>query len=166
MVAALALSACSGSSEPRAAPASTSGTPTTSTSEVALASAKEACRLGSGTRTGVDSLRTALALRGEDTSGLTNDAVLQRWVQLMRQTGDAAAFDLLRTAEIQDADDAADATAGAAALDPRWEQLHQGLSNYASYARGRGRGASPAGLDRWTEDIRLGCERVRALASP
>lgn len=105
-----------------------------------------------------------MALRGEDASGLTNDAVLERWAQVMRQMGEPAAFDLLRVAEIQEADDAASAAAKAAALDPRWEQLHQGLSNYASYARGRGRGASPAGLDRWTEDIRRGCERVRALA--
>lgn len=161
---ALVTAGCAGSSSPSTAPSvPSSTTSTTSVADVALAAAKEACRLGANTRTGVDTLRTALALRGEDASGLSNEAVVQRWGQIQRQIGEDAAYALQERADVQESSGAAEAAAKAAALDPRWEQLHRGLSNYATYVRGRGRGANPSGLDRWLEDIRLGCERVRAL---
>ena len=160
---AVVTSGCSGSSSPSAAPTTLATTSTTSASDAALMAATEACRLGGVKRNGVDSLRTALALRGESPSAMTDDAVIRRWRQLVDQLGPEATDALMQRGDAQDASGAAAAAAKAAALDPRWEQLHRGLSNYATYVAGRGRGASSTGIDRWFEDIRLGCERARAL---
>lgn len=164
VVVAVVTSGCLGSSSPSSTPTTLAPTTsTTSASDAAIVAAKEACRLGGDKRNGVDSLRTALALRGESPSAMTDDAVIRRWRQLVDQLGPEATDALMQRGDTQDASGAAAAAAKAAALDPRWEQLHRGLSNYATYVAGRGRGASSTGIDRWFEDIRLGCERVRAL---
>ncbi len=161
----LALAACSsGGAGPAAVVGTTS---TTSAAAEALAAAKEACLLGdtSSTKASFDLYRTALALRGESTAGLSDDAVLARWSQVATQLG-RASDSLLRQAAIQNYGKARDAAAGAAALDPRWEQLHRGLSAYAAYHESEFARPTDAETKAWFEDIRLGCERARALSGP
>jgi hypothetical protein len=157
----LVMAGCSaGSSAPPAT------TPTTSTTSAALDAAREACQQGDTTsaNTTASVQRLALGLAGVSTTGLSNEAVAERWVRLLQQPGNVDTSDLNRRAAAQVYGGAAAAAARAAALDPRWNDLHRGLSAYAAYWVNRS-SPSDAESKRWFEDIRLGCERARA-ASP
>lgn len=114
------------------------------------------------TRTGIDCLRQALALRGESTASLTNDAaVIARWRQVVAQIGGDGADELQRQANAANYERATGG--GRPGGRPRRPvgAVAPGMSNYARYLGSRA-GRSNAEVDRWFEDIRLGCERARA----
>ena len=168
VVMAIALAGCSSDGAERGSPPPAEATSTTtSPAAVASAAAREACSLGdtSSGSTNVGILRRALTLRGENVAGLNNDAVIARWRQLSDQIGKAA-DDLQRQAAVMTYGEAKDAAAKAAALDPRWEQLHRGLSAYAAYLGSQFARPSDAEVKGWFEGIRLGCERARAAPGP
>jgi hypothetical protein len=48
----------------------------------------------------------------------------------------------------------------------QWGQLHSGLSGYADYLGSEFASPTDAETKGWFEDIRLGCERARALGGP
>jgi hypothetical protein len=150
-----------GCSAGSSAPAAT--TPTTSTTSAALDAAREACRQGDTTSANTTAAiqRIALGLTGVSTIGLSNEAVDERWVRFLQQPGNIDTSDLNRRAAAQVYGGAAAAAARAAALDPRWGDLHRGLSAYAAFWVNRSR-PSDAESKGWFEDIRLGCERARA----
>jgi hypothetical protein len=138
---------------------------TTTLPDAALAAAAEACRFGDGaTRTGVDTLRTALERRGERTASMSNDAVIRRWLAVVDEIGDDAADELQRAAAASDYRRATEAAARAAALDSRWDKLHRGLSEYTSYLESPLPPSSGDEVKAWFTDVRVACERVRALS--
>ena len=165
---AIGLAGCSsGGGGPTASAPPAEATSTTSPAATASAAAREECSLGdtSSGSTNVGILRRTLTLRGENVAGLSGDAVVARWGQLVREIGKAS-DDLQRPVRVTTFGNARDAAAKAAALDPRWEQLHRGLSAYAAYLGCEFARPTDAEVKGWFEDIRLGCERARAARGP
>lgn len=168
----LALAACGQTDSPpeaavatSAPAASTTQTTAPSAAAVALDAAREACEIGDvSTRTGIDTLRTALATAGRPTTDLTDDQVLQAWSAYEGDVGVEAADEANYLAEVADYGSATELAAKAAALDARWDSLHRSFSGYSDYLSAAVSSATSEQVDVWFTEITVGCERVRALS--
>lgn len=131
----------------------------------AVVEALAACEWGDSQRPGTENMRTLLEdYTGESTDEFSDDEVFDAWLGYVRRVGEEAADHAMFEVTLDAYRTAVDHAARASALDERWADLHQGISNYLSYLESPVPGsASSDEVMTWFEQTRLACERARSL---